>query len=396
MIIRARTLVPIQGQPISDGAVAIENERIVDVGAFAEVCSRQSGPVTDLGEQLLMPGLINLHCHLDYTAVRKAINAPTSFTHWIERLNALKRSFDDDDYLTAIASGFEELKRWGTTSVLNIESFPKLLDAMPTPPLRTWWFYELIDIRLPLTPEALKERLNVFCKQRDGWLGGYGVSPHAPYTASRRLFKDAAQTGLPLTTHIAESNEETLMFAEANGPLHTFLSAIGRPMDDCGRGSPLKHLCDLVEPSWIIAHLNELQEEDFEFLANVKPQIAHCPLSHRYFNHHSFPYERLHKLGLNISIATDSMASNQQLNLFAEMRTAQRANPWLHAEELVEAVTVNPASALGMEGQLGVLAKGAFADLIALPYRGKPTEVFEAIVGQREAVQWMMINGRIF
>lgn len=394
MILRARTLLTMLGHPIADGAVVVENGMLVDVGPFTELRRHHISPVEDLGEQILMPGLINAHCHLDYTGARKAIAPPSSFTHWIERINALKHSFDKQDYLEAITVGFEELKRWGITTVLNIESFPDLLDELPPPPLRTWWFCEFIDVRRSISSAELDERLRCFSRPRDGWLGGYGVSPHSPYTASLDLFRIAADTGLPLTTHISESDEETQMFSEQRGPLYDFLAKVGRQMDDCGKSSPLGHLGPLVESHWIIAHLNELQEADFTLLRKVRPHIVHCPLSHSYFGHTPFPYERLQGMGLNICIGTDSLASNQQLNLFAEMRTAQKTNPWLRADELVEAVTVNPACALNMQGKLGVLAQGAYADLIALPYTGGLDGVFEAVVDHKQPVEWMMVHGR--
>lgn len=394
MIFRARTLLTMLGHPIVDGAVAVEGGLLSDVGPFADVHRRNAGPVEDLGEQILMPGLINAHCHLDYTGLRKAITPPSSFTHWIERINALKRGFDDDDYLKAIALGFQELKASGVTTILNIESFPELLDRMSPPPLRTWWFCEFIDVRRSIPRKELKERLETFTRPRDGWLGGYGISPHSPYTASLQLFADAAATGLPLTTHIAESEEETLMFTQGRGPLHQFLSQVGRQMDDCGKGSPLAHLSTVLEPGWIVAHLNELQEQDYALLAKTRPHLVHCPLSHRYFGHKPFPFERLYAMGINICLGTDSLASNQHLNLFAEMRTAQKANPWLRPDELLEAVTVNAASALNMQGKLGVLATGAFADLIALPYSGPPECAFDAAVDHKAPVEWMVVHGR--
>src|SRR5471032_3009951 len=137
MIIRSRIVVPMAGDRIDNGAIAIVGNVIGGVGRFEEVKACHGGDVLDLGEQVLMPGLINAHCHLDYTAMRGSIQPPKSFTLWVERINALKRSLGDDDYLRAIASGFEELRKWGTTTVLNIESFPELMSRMPKPPIRT-------------------------------------------------------------------------------------------------------------------------------------------------------------------------------------------------------------------------------------------------------------------
>ena len=139
-----------------------------------------------------MPGLINAHCHLDYSMLRRAIQPPRGFTAWVQRLNAIKRSLRDEDYLEAIALGFAELRKWGTTTVLNIESFPELMGRIPPPPIRTWWFYEMIDVRQRITTEDLLEGAGIFFRKHADWLGGFGLSPHAPYTASAALYQLAS------------------------------------------------------------------------------------------------------------------------------------------------------------------------------------------------------------
>src|SRR5438132_97370 len=99
MILRARTVVTMTGPPIEDGAVVVKANRVVAVGQLKEIVSRYTGTIVDLGERALMPGLINAHCHLDYTMLRRAIHPPKSFAQWVQRINALKRSFNDDDYM---------------------------------------------------------------------------------------------------------------------------------------------------------------------------------------------------------------------------------------------------------------------------------------------------------
>src|SRR3981081_1471133 len=106
MILRARIVVTMDGPVIQNGAVAISGERIVDVGAFAEVRARNSGEVVDLGEQALLPGLINAHCHLDYTCLRGKIPPPKSFADWIQAINAEKAKLSRQDYLASINEGF--------------------------------------------------------------------------------------------------------------------------------------------------------------------------------------------------------------------------------------------------------------------------------------------------
>ena len=403
VIVRARTVVTMSDPPIEDGAVVVNTQgRIAAVGTFAAIAHEWPDDTVDLGEQVLLPGLINAHCHLDYTSLRNAINPQRSFTAWISRINALKRQMADEDYLEAIAEGFEELRAWGTTTVCNLEAFPELLPRLPSPLIRTWWFLELIDIRSRVPTEALLEGALGFFDQHEGWLGGFGLNPHAPYTASPELFRLCIECserfGMPLTTHIAESAEEEAMFRRGEGEMFAFLHGLGRGMDDCvGRSSfSTAVLNGLIGPGWLLAHANELDEEDFALIAS-RPgdwHVVHCPRSHAFFRHRPFPWRKLEEAGVCISLGTDSLASNDSLSLFEELRAAQESMPELTSETLLKTVTTHPARALRKTGELGELLPGAHADMIALPFSGKPSEVYDAVIAHRSPIKWMMLDGK--
>lgn len=405
MILRARLVVPIEGEALENGAVAVEGNTIVAVGRADEIRARWDGPTKDLGEVALMPGLINAHTHLDYTLLRGAIHPPKSFTQWVQRLNALKRSLDSADYLRAIQRGFAEAQRWGTTTVCNIESFPEVMARMPSPPLRTWWFYEMIDVRHRLTTEEVVEGALAFFQHRGNALLSFGLSPHAPFTASVELYRRAGecaqQLAMPLTTHVSESREEFEMFAAADGPLYEFMASIRRPMHDCGARTPFTHLWSsgAINGEWLLVHMNELNEDDFSLLAalppGMAPHVVHCPGSHRYFGHSPFPFRRLHDLGVNLSVATDSLASTDSLSLFVEMRRLWAAEPWLSAAGILRTTTINPARALRQERRLGKIAPGALADLIAVPTSGSVATAHEEIVSFERPTPWSMIDGEI-
>src|SRR5438552_18472764 len=269
MIIRARTVVTMDGVPIDNGAVAISGDRIIDVGKFDEikVRSRKSiddsppdsspsraprlrrpapaGSVVDLGEQALLPGLINAHCHLDYTCLRGKISPQKSFADWIRAINAEKAKLSPKDYLASINEGFAEAKKFGTTTVANLTAVPELLSRI-TPPIRTWWFAELIDVRAPDRANETVDRVIEFLKAAPNW----GLAPHALFTASKNLYRRceeiARRENILLTTHLAESREEMEMFHDASGPLYEFLKDIGRPMDDCRNRTPLQLFIDAL------------------------------------------------------------------------------------------------------------------------------------------------------
>src|SRR5947208_975042 len=234
MIVRARVVVTMDGPPIENGAVVISGNRIVDVGTFPEISARHSGQeLVDLGEQALLPGLINAHCHLDYTCLRGKIPPQKSFTDWIRAINAEKAKLAPDDYLASIADGFAEAKRFGTTTIANLTAFPELIPPV-NPPIRTWWFAELIDVRNPNRTSDLVELAIDAMKRARGSGGGIGLAPHALFTAAANLYRRSEEIAqcekMLLTTHLAEAREEMSMFHDASGPLYEFLKNIGRDM----------------------------------------------------------------------------------------------------------------------------------------------------------------------
>jgi aminodeoxyfutalosine deaminase len=401
---RCRTLVTMDGKPIDNGAFVVDGTRFVQTGKAADVLKDYTGEVVDLGEVVVMPGLINAHCHLDYTLMRGAILPARNFSRWVKRINALKRSLTDSDYLRATQLGFEELRKYGVTTVLNIVSTPQIFPLLPPPKIRAWYFLELIDVRPRPWIEEHVFGSWLFLSGNGDRLGGLGLSPHAPYTASAKMYEVTLECSrslkLLVTTHVAESSQEYAMFAESSGDLHDFLKQLGRPMTDCGSTSPLRHLIEngLIGPDCIVAHLNHLDDRDLDLLSRPEWRslhIVHCPKSHRFLHHRRFPLEALAERGLNICLGTDSLASNDSLNLFSEMRTAEKVYQALNARDLIEMVTIRPARALKLERELGRIARGYLADSIAIPFKGRTGDVYEAIIQNRGTIKWMMVNGQI-
>ena len=395
MIIRARTVVPMVRDPIENGAVAVNGSEITALGRFDEIRRQHAGEILDLGEMILLPGLINAHCHLDYTILRGKIGPQRSFADWIRAINAEKAKLREKDYIDSIRDGFSEALRFGTTTIANLTAFPKLIASIEEP-IRTWWFGELIDVRNPEQAGQVVDDAVECLKSASRW----GLAPHAPFTASPRLYSRCEQIAqkenVRLTTHLAESRDETQMFRDASGATFDFLKSIGRSMEDCGGETPVARFLKTraVNDRWIIAHLNELDADDFALLEEApKFHVAHCPRSHSFFGHAPFALERLRSSGFNICLGTDSLASNSDLSLFAEMRVLLEKNPGTDPQVAIETATLNGAAALGQQDRLGCIQTGASADLIALPH--SDNEVFESIVAFDGAIPWMMLRGEL-
>jgi aminodeoxyfutalosine deaminase len=398
MIVRARTVVTMDGAPIENGAVVVSANRIVDVGKFDDIRTRNAGEIVDLGEQALLPGLINAHCHLDYTGLRGRIPPQKSFADWIRAINAEKARFSPKDYVGSINDGFDEAKRFGTTTIANLTAFPELIPKI-SEPIRTWWFAELIDVRSPERADELVDLAIESLKSAQNW----GLAPHALFTASKDLYRRceeiARRENILLTTHLAESRDEMEMFHYGKGRLYEFLKGIGRPMNDCENQTPLELFLgttdDRALANWFVAHLNELTESDFDSLERSKRQfhVIHSPRSHHYFGHSRFPFKRLRALRFNVCLGTDSLASNKNLSLFAEMRAFQRSESGISPGEILKMVMVNPAMALHQQNRLGRIRPGFHADLIAIPCSGG-RDVFDEIIAFTEPVDWMLLGGK--
>src|SRR5215467_4127546 len=272
MIVRARTVVTMDRPPIENGAIAVCRNQIIGAGNFDEIKVRHTGKVIDLGEQALLPGLINAHCHLDYTCLRGKIPPQKSFSDWIRAINMEKARLSPTDHVASISEGFAEAKRFGTTAIANLTAFPKLVPQIHAP-IRTWWFAELIDVRAPEGANKLVDSAMEALDQTENW----GLAPHALFTASKNLYcrceEIAQRERILLTTHLAESREEMQMFHDAGGPLYEFLKGIGRPMNDCGDETPLGLFAGAsgsrALSRWIVVHLNELAEADLELLERL-------------------------------------------------------------------------------------------------------------------------------
>jgi cytosine/adenosine deaminase-related metal-dependent hydrolase len=408
MLLRARILAPISGPPVADGVVSIAGDRLLWAGPRQELpASARTTPEVDLGDVLLMPGLINAHAHLDYTDLAGVIPPPKGFTEWIQAMVASKADWNIERFRASWLRGAEMLVRTGTTTALDVEAVMELQPACwEATPLRVFSFRELIHLQPRRDPAELVERaVNDWLGMPQGQ-GRVGLSPHAPYTTTAEFLELAARAAQRrqwrLVTHVAESEQEFEMFMYRHGPMYDWLRT-RRDVSDCGLGSPVQHLerCGYLDRNVIAVHVNYLGPHDAGILGRNEVSVVHCPRSHDYFRHLSFPREELERAGVNICLGTDSLATVRmegdappELSMFAEMQAVAGRAPGLDPEAIVRMATVNGAHALGRAGQLGELTAGAYADLIAIPFTGSLRNAAAAIVGHGGAVGASMIGGR--
>ncbi|MBI4324756.1 MAG: amidohydrolase family protein [Chloroflexi bacterium] len=407
MILRARTVLPVTLPPIEDGAVAVSEERILAVGRWKDLRRQFSGASADLGEMLLLPGLVNAHCHLDYTDMAGQLAPPKLFPDWIKGLLALKAHWSFSDYAQSWLRGAKMLLGHGVTTVADVEAVPELLpEVWAATPLRVHSYLEMTGVIGRRSTRQILEAAIDKIESLPAVQGSPGLSPHAPYSATPELLrlsaKAARKKGWRLTTHVAESEPEFEMFQSRRGPLFEWLKN-QRDMTDCGHGSPVQHLekHGLLGKNLLAVHVNYLGPNDAALLGQRQVSVAHCPRSHGYFQHQPFPRRELMAGGVNICLGTDSLASVRkergeplELNLFAEMRALAGANPGSPPASILQMATINGALALGLEGKIGELSPGAHADLIGLPFSGRLSQAWEAVLRHAGPVPLVMIGGR--
>ncbi len=407
MILRAQTVLPVSQPPIDDGAVAIEGDRIVAVGTAPEIQAAHTGEVRDLGDVVLAPGLINAHCHLDYTRLRGETEWRGSFLDWLLQVTALKTVHLDRDYVTGIQWGLDQLAQSGTTSVVSIASFPNLIDQAispvenPPPALRVWWCVELIDFNRKQSAQEIAQGALEFIATHPDVFGGFGLSPHAPYTVSSELYRLSARyarsRNILMTTHLAESPEEDDMIRRGTGHMYDYFLRAGRDMSDCKRVSPVQMLQEyaVLGTNCLAAHANCLTPLDVALLKQSGTHVVHCPKSHRFFNRDTPLLKSFWKDNINICLGTDSLASNDSLNMLQEMQTLAHMFTDLSAERVLQMATTCAAKALNQEGKLGSIQPGAYADLIAVPAEGQVADPYEAVVYAEAPVRFSMVGGKV-
>jgi aminodeoxyfutalosine deaminase len=408
LLLRARAVLPVSRPPISNGAILISGNRIAEVGRWRDLAKADRDETIDVGDAIMLPGLVNAHCHLDYTDMAGQFAPPKVFSDWLKLITTAKGHWSKSDYATSWMNGAQMLLRTGTTTVGDVEAMPELLpEVWNLGSLRVVSFLEMIGITGRRKPEAIVHEALDKIDSLDTSRCCAGLSPHAPYSTLPELLRLSAaaarQRSLRICVHVAESSQEFEMFVHGRGEMYDWLRRSTRDMSDCGLGSPVRHLarCAVLSENLLAIHVNCLAKGDAVLLAKHKVHVVHCPRSHEYFRHGRFALSRLLRAGINVCLGTDSLASvvktrreTVELNMLEEMRTLANRETSLSPKKILQMATVNGARALGMRGQIGELSPGAFADVIAIPFSGKLLGIHETVIAHKGDVSCSMIDGQ--
>ena len=373
-LFRAARLLPSADAPIiHDAAMLVETGRIIAIGEAINIdAQHQADETHDLGDVLVLPGLVNAHVHLELSKHAHGI-APASFIDWLMEL--MHQSLDPE---AGSLAGAKESLRSGVTCVGDISRQCGLTrPALSKGPLRVVSFGEvqamaqrrsLLDERFAAASETTTE---------SEWLT-VGISPHAPYSIEpagyQKCLEFARRTGRPMATHLAETPEEREFLTDHSGAFARLWESL-HAWDDkvpTFAGGPIRfaHSLGLLDAPTLLAHVNECDDEELAILAAGKASVVYCPRTHAYFNRPPHRWREMLAEGINVAVGTDSRASCPDLNLMNDLRLLHWNSPETDMATVLAMGTIYAAKAIGMEGLVGALMPGAFADFGVWPASG--------------------------
>lgn len=376
----AAWVLPVSAPPIRGGVVMVSGGRIAAVGPREAVEPPDGARVVELGEVALLPGLVNVHAHPELSVFRGALEG-LSFRDWILHLVGLKRAvLGDADYAVAARWTMVEAMRAGITTLAATESSAAGVEALHASGLRGLVYQEVFGPDPGQAEGAMRELRDALdrLRARESDRVRVGISPHAPYTVSDDLFRAAAllarEEGLPLAIHAAESVPERALVVEGGGDFAPGLRARGIETRPRGRSTiEMLGRLGVLDARPLLIHCVDLGAEDIRRIADAGCAVAHCPVANAKLGHGVAPVPELREAGVRVGLGTDSVGSNNRLDLLEEARIAsllqraRKADPGLlPPADLLSLCTIDGARALGWEDRIGTLEPGKEADLCAV------------------------------
>jgi cytosine/adenosine deaminase-related metal-dependent hydrolase len=367
-VLSADWVLPIEGPPIEAGAVAIEDGRIAAVGSSAEL-----GSGTYFDDAVIAPGFVNAHSHLEYSVYAGFGDSLADFAEWIRLHTERKRRIDWEEYVAIARLGAAECLRSGITTVGDCSYSGAAAVAVDELGLGGIVYLEVFGADADDALEQFDElRSRAAAHFNERVL--LGISPHAPYSISPAVYRSCADLGLPLATHISESESEVRYLHDGGGAWEGIPWLVDPPGTT---GTRVLASAGLLGPRLLAAHCVVVDPEEIALLAEHHVAVAHCPRSNAYVGCGIAPLRELSDAGIRVGIGTDGVSSTPSHDFFDELRATvmmararSRRPDALTAAEALELGTLGSALALGLEAEVGSLVPGKRADLAVVSLAG--------------------------
>ncbi len=403
-LFRARWVLPIDRPPIRDGWVLTGNGVIVAAGgpggepSTVGLAAGESAPIriVDLGLVAVLPGLVNAHTHLELSWMRGRVPAGDSMPAWAGRLIDLRRGVGRDP-VAPIADAVREARGAGTALVGDVTNTLSAYDLLAASGLGGAVFREVLGFSGASAASIVEAAQDQLRRLPPSPRLRASIVPHAPYSVSRELFRAVAAvagTGI-VSVHLGESADEIRFLRDGTGAWRELLERLGAwtgdwPPPGCGPVEYLDRL-GLVSPRLLAVHGTHFDGQALARLAHAGATVVACPRSNRWTGAGTPPVERFYASRVRVAVGTDSLASVEDLNVFAELAALRRIAPAVPASRLLDSATRAGAAALGFEAEYGSIAPGRRASLIAVTIPAAVEDVEEYLVGgvTPDAVRWL-------
>ncbi len=388
-------------KPVMNGAIVIVRDRIAAVGPAERIVKHYPGHrLYRFENAVLMPGLVNLHTHLELPPLLDAVRAP-AFPDWVLNLVRAKRNLTTRDYASAATQNIKTLLQSGTTTVGEICTHGTSPELLKQSGLRAVVFHEIIS----MGPSSLVPRLSSLASHPSSNLVQFGISPHAPHTVSEamllRIRDTSRKKNLRLAMHVAESKDEIrLLQGEKSGFEKLYRAAGWDPAWAPSADSPFQYLhrLGLLNEHFLAVHVIHVTDKDIRLIKKTRTFVAHCPRSNRETWVGKMSLRKFLDAGIVVGLGTDSLASSPSLNLWDEMRYAYRVHrrDGVSALDIFRLATAGGAKALSREKDIGSIEPGKKADVIAISLPEKSTgDPYSDLLRETESCMMVMVNGKI-
>jgi cytosine/adenosine deaminase-related metal-dependent hydrolase len=387
---RAAWVVPIARPPIADGMVTIDRDTIAGVGAH------DGGTGEDLGDVAILPGLVNAHTHLELSWMRGRVPPSVSMPAWAASLIMLRRSTAGEP-AEPIVDAIREARRSGTCLVGDVANTIATYEPLLDSTLSAVLFREVLGFAAPDPETVVRSAADQIATLTPAaWLRP-AIAPHAPYSVSPALMAAIARWNgdRPFTIHLGESAQEVEFLRDGTGEWRALLDRVGAwnpawTPPGCGPVGYLDRM-GLVNERLLAVHGVQFTDDELGRLAAAGATVVACPRSNRWTGAGEPPIDRFYASGARVAIGTDSLASVEDLNLFAEIAEVRRLAPRVPASRLLESATRAGARALGFGSELGSIEPGKRAELLAVRLPAGCSDVEEYLVNGVEPgdVRWL-------
>ena len=382
----ARWVVPIDGPPLEWGQVHIEGEKITGVSKAGTIEVDEN-----LGEVILLPGLVNAHTHLDLTGFPQERKDGSNFLEWIDSVIAHRMSTTPEQMQEHIQKGIDQSLKAGVCLVGDISSAGSSWNLLSKSKLGGVVYFELLGLKRDRAQMALEAFLSWIERIKPQDCLSPGVSPHAPYSVRIELLNFAIEQELPLQMHLAETLLEIELLQTRKGPFADWLIA-KNVYDESGMVPSVRNILQLLDRNSQSVLVHGTCLTDF---SEKKRKLVYCPRTHDFFNSSPHPMPQMLSAGWEIALGTDGLSSNPDLNVLSEARFVRAKFPQLSPDQILRMITINGAALLRADRKNGSLTRGKYANLCYFPIDlNAPFEPVENLLLGNQSCSRVMIHGK--